>query len=210
LALACPLMVASPRTENCIDGYADLRLCARLQSRRAEGQGSDRAAWPPFVPPGALPARPSQLHFRSLPAAHLHHHHAIESFASAVTTPVLHQKRSQRDATNAIESAKSSRKINASDTCPAAHNGLVAGSSPAGPTNVAPCLLGILLDLRTMSDRLSYAGTCCQRRERCSRRLQAALPRRPAGVFVGAKSSSRGSRDAADPQAEPKRPERCR
>jgi hypothetical protein len=130
--------------------------------------------------------------------------------APAVTAPVLHQKRSQRDATNAIESAKSSRKINASDTCPAAHNGLVAGSSPAGPTNVAPCLLGILLDLRTMIGRLSYAGTCCQRRERCSRRLQAALPRRPTGVFVDAQASSRGPRDAADSQAEPKRPERCR
>jgi hypothetical protein len=27
------------------------------------------------------------------------------------------------------------RKINASGSCPVAHNGLVAGSSPAGPTN---------------------------------------------------------------------------
>jgi len=51
------------------------------------------------------------------------------------TAPVSHQKRRERNATNAIEIKQKSSKINESDRYSAAHNGLIAGSSPAGPTN---------------------------------------------------------------------------
>jgi len=51
-----------------------------------------------------------------------------------VTAPVSHQKRRDRSATNAIEIKQNCRKINGSGRYSAAHNGLVAGSSPAGPT----------------------------------------------------------------------------
>jgi hypothetical protein len=53
----------------------------------------------------------------------------------AITAPVSHQKRSQRDATNTIKLDQIVRKINAGAPCPAAHNGLVGGSSPPGPTS---------------------------------------------------------------------------
>src|SRR5690242_9711406 len=52
--------------------------------------------------------------------------------------PVSHQKDPQRNATNAIESEQKHSKINETDRYPPAHNGLVAGSSPAGPTSVLP------------------------------------------------------------------------
>jgi hypothetical protein len=51
--------------------------------------------------------------------------------------PVSHQKQPDRNATNAIETKQSLRKINEADRCSAAHNGLVAGASPAGPANFA-------------------------------------------------------------------------
>jgi hypothetical protein len=45
------------------------------------------------------------------------------------------QKRPERSATDEIISRRKPRNINESDRWSAAHNGLVAGSSPAGPTN---------------------------------------------------------------------------
>jgi hypothetical protein len=51
-----------------------------------------------------------------------------------ITAPVSHQKRPQRDATNALDFSQMCRKINGSDLYSAAHNGLVGGSSPPGPT----------------------------------------------------------------------------
>ena len=51
------------------------------------------------------------------------------------TAPVSHQKRPERNATKAIGHEQKARKINEADRYSAAHNGLVAGSSPAGPTN---------------------------------------------------------------------------
>jgi len=51
------------------------------------------------------------------------------------TAPVSHQKRSLQNATNAINTQRECCKINDQVLCPPAHNGLVAGSSPAGPTN---------------------------------------------------------------------------
>jgi predicted nucleic acid-binding protein len=50
-------------------------------------------------------------------------------------TTAPHQKRRERNATNAIEIKRKSSKINEFDRYPAAHNGLVAGWSPAGPTS---------------------------------------------------------------------------
>src|SRR5229473_632901 len=50
--------------------------------------------------------------------------------------PVSHQKQPQRNATNAIEIKQKHSKINETDPYSAAHNGLVAGSSPAGPTSL--------------------------------------------------------------------------
>ena len=52
------------------------------------------------------------------------------------TAPVSHQKRSGRSITNAIEIEQKLSKINKPDRHPPAHNGLVAGSSPAGPTSL--------------------------------------------------------------------------
>jgi hypothetical protein len=48
-----------------------------------------------------------------------------------------HQFRTRNDLaeTNAIERGRKRSKINEAGRYPAAHNGLVAGSSPAGPTN---------------------------------------------------------------------------
>jgi len=49
--------------------------------------------------------------------------------------PVSHQKQPHQNATNAIEIEQKSSKINEPDLYPPAHNGPVAGSSPAGPTS---------------------------------------------------------------------------
>lgn len=50
------------------------------------------------------------------------------------TAPVSHQERRERNATNAIEIKRKLSKIKDADRYSAAHNGLVAGSSPAGRT----------------------------------------------------------------------------
>jgi len=50
----------------------------------------------------------------------------------SLTAPVSRQKRPERNATNEIEIKQKRRKINEPNRCPAAHNGLVAGSSPDG------------------------------------------------------------------------------
>ena len=55
-----------------------------------------------------------------------------------MTAPVSHQKRRDRSATNAIEIKQNCKKINEGGRYSAAHNGLVAGSSPAGPTTLRP------------------------------------------------------------------------
>jgi hypothetical protein len=52
--------------------------------------------------------------------------------------PVSHQKQPHQNATNAIEIEQKRGKINEADRYSAAHNGLVAGSSPAGPTTLRP------------------------------------------------------------------------
>jgi hypothetical protein len=59
----------------------------------------------------------------------------IVRIANWATAPVSHQKRPHQNATNAIERTRNDRKVNEADRYAAAHNGLVAGSSPAGPTN---------------------------------------------------------------------------
>jgi hypothetical protein len=50
------------------------------------------------------------------------------------TASVSHQKRPPQGAMNAREISQKRRKINDDGLYPGAHNGLVAGSSPAGPT----------------------------------------------------------------------------
>jgi len=52
------------------------------------------------------------------------------------TAPVSHQKQPHQNATNAIEIKQKRIKINEADRYSAAHNGLVAGSSPAGRTSL--------------------------------------------------------------------------
>jgi hypothetical protein len=60
------------------------------------------------------------------------------------SAPVSHQKRLQQSTTNAIEIKRKRSKINEADLYPTAHNGLVAGSSPAGtPMNYGPFLLAL-------------------------------------------------------------------
>jgi hypothetical protein len=78
----------------------------------------------------------SQLHLGSPPATDPYHHHATEGFAKAsgdhrtsFAPETIATRRNKHDRTRQIL-----RKINASDSCPVAHNGLVGGSSPPGPT----------------------------------------------------------------------------
>jgi hypothetical protein len=52
------------------------------------------------------------------------------------TAPVSHQKRPQQSATNAIKGKPKHSEINEADRFTATHNGLVAGSSPAGPSSL--------------------------------------------------------------------------
>jgi len=54
------------------------------------------------------------------------------------TAPVSHQKQPGRNTTNAIKGKQKHSKINESGRFPPALNGLVAGSSPAGPTTFRP------------------------------------------------------------------------
>jgi hypothetical protein len=51
-----------------------------------------------------------------------------------LTAPVSHQKRPQQRATNAIDLERKPKEV---DLSPPAQNGLVAGSSPAGPRPLA-------------------------------------------------------------------------
>jgi hypothetical protein len=67
-------------------------------------------------------------------------------FRLLTTAPVSHQKRSLQNATNAIESKRKHSKINEPDHYLVAHNGLVAGSSPAGPTSVFNVYRRLLCD----------------------------------------------------------------
>src|SRR5437879_11389828 len=53
------------------------------------------------------------------------------------TAPVSHQKRPLRNATNAINLQRKYNKINEAGRYPAAHNGLVAGSSPGEPFTIS-------------------------------------------------------------------------
>jgi hypothetical protein len=99
-------------------------------------------AGPATIVPGSPPDRrgvvgpPSQLHLRPPPSTGPHHHHAIEGFAKAsgdhrtsFAPETFATRRNKHNRTRPIF-----RKINASGSCPAAHNGLVGGSSPPGPT----------------------------------------------------------------------------
>jgi hypothetical protein len=66
--------------------------------------------------------------------------------------PVSHQKQPHQNATNAIEIEQKRGKINEADRYSAAHNGLVAGSSPAGSTRnqrLGPCCFSAHLSHRT-------------------------------------------------------------
>jgi hypothetical protein len=51
----------------------------------------------------------------------------------AWTAPVSHQKRPERNATNAVGIQQNRKKINELEHYLATHNGLVAGSSLPGP-----------------------------------------------------------------------------
>jgi hypothetical protein len=73
------------------------------------------------------------------------------------TAPVSHQKRSGRSITNAIEIEQKLSKINKPDRHPPAHNGLVAGSSPAGPTSQINCLVR---DYFVYGDWLADVSVC--------------------------------------------------
>ncbi|SDT10778.1 hypothetical protein SAMN05444158_4409 [Bradyrhizobium canariense] len=60
------------------------------------------------------------------------------------TAPVSHQKRPQQISTNACNPHRKRGNINETNDSPIAHNGLVAGSRPAGPTNDIRNLSGVL------------------------------------------------------------------
>src|SRR5260370_25532454 len=65
------------------------------------------------------------------------------------TASVSHQKLPQQSATNAIKGNRKHSEINEADRFTAAHNGLVTGSSPAGPTNKIRGSSSLVLDHRT-------------------------------------------------------------
>jgi hypothetical protein len=89
------------------------------------GGGRTRArTWDPMIKSQWVPELPSG---------------ALPYLLSAA--PVSHQKRPDPDAPNAIKCERKRSKINKARHFPAAHNGLVAGSSPAGPTNEIKDLL---------------------------------------------------------------------
>jgi hypothetical protein len=58
----------------------------------------------------------------------------VDCLRNERSLPVSHQKGPRQNATNALEIERKRRKINRPELCPAAHNGLVAGSTP-GPTS---------------------------------------------------------------------------
>jgi hypothetical protein len=62
------------------------------------------------------------------------------SARAGVTAPVSHQQRRNRSATNATGLKQKDSNINEADRYPAAHNGLVAGSSPAAHIGKSPAL----------------------------------------------------------------------
>jgi len=66
--------------------------------------------------------------------------------------PVSHQKQPHQNATNAIEIEQKRGKINEADRYSAAHNGLVAGSSPAGPTKEIKWLSSSLATMNRRPD----------------------------------------------------------
>jgi len=71
-----------------------------------------------------------------------------------LTAPVSHQKRPSYNATNAIEFKRKGNKINEAIRRSAAHNGLVAGSNPAGPT--IPLFFSVFI----IHDCFSYLSHC--------------------------------------------------
>ena len=71
---------------------------------------------------------------RALETLGTHWFELVEPNDETRTAPVSHQKQPQQGATNAIKSKRKRSKFNDRDHYPPAHNGLVAGSSPAGPT----------------------------------------------------------------------------
>src|SRR5258708_9619449 len=62
------------------------------------------------------------------------------------TASVSHQKLPQQSATNAIKGNRKHSEINEADRFTAADNGLVTGSSPAGPTNKISGSSSLVLD----------------------------------------------------------------
>jgi hypothetical protein len=58
------------------------------------------------------------------------------------------QKRPQQNETNAIEPERECSNINEANHYPPAHNGLVAGSSPAGPSSEINHLSGLISPTR--------------------------------------------------------------
>jgi hypothetical protein len=83
-------------------------------------------------------ARPAQIVSASRPVADALS--GVQAFLRPPRGPVTrlmvsHQKRPHQNATNEIEVKRTYSKINETGRYPVAHNGLVAGSSPAGPTN---------------------------------------------------------------------------
>jgi hypothetical protein len=109
-------------------------------SDRCSGARYHRPRQPPVRRQGRRRTA-SQLHLGPLPATDPYHHHATEGFAKAsgdhrtsFAPETIATRRNKHDRTRQIL-----RKINASDSCPAAHNGLVGGSSPPGPTTLIFC-----------------------------------------------------------------------
>ena len=85
---------------------------------------------------------------------------AETSTVSRGPAAVSHQKQVHQDATNAIETKRKRRKLNEADRYSAAHNGPVAGSSPAGPTTFLVYRPERLFTYRRHSLRNPRAKSC--------------------------------------------------
>jgi hypothetical protein len=94
----------------------------------------------PRTPPELNSRARGQRHPASQDSAKGQRRSRVVRIAHSATAPVSHQKRSHRNAMNAINTQRKYSKINDCILYPAAHNGLVAGSSPAAHIRESPAL----------------------------------------------------------------------
>jgi hypothetical protein len=100
------------------------RIWSAVASGGSSGRNEPPISIAPVRGPWVSPHHP-QTYLLTLPQVQANGDHRTSFAPETIAT-----RRNKHDRTGRIV-----RKINAGDLCPAAHNGLVGGSSPRGPTN---------------------------------------------------------------------------